>query len=1467
MRNRVGAWGVIAAALLCGCDRPPISGDGNAGGEPTPAPSIPPAMAERVPPGDRIVFFDGFEDPQVPQWEPMVGDWDVSARGDGLGGYTAVSRGYALTYAGSPNWSNYRVSAQVTIDDDRQGQVGIVGRGDTDHYYFELVLGRNPKGERTWALRERLQHRWNTLASGPFEYTLGTPYVLQLSFREQVVEAAVSINRGRWFTTLGGAKLDAERWPVGRAGLVTYGGLARFDDLVVSGPEIIALVDVANGWGPVRLLRDNTNTFTNGKPGGGWFVTPIHVNLRPDGKVLVTGFSRKAASGCSNGAGGTQRQNGMTWLLNPSDLDPPDPDDPDATDMTTLLTQPINEQNLDTARDVLYCAGHSTMADGRVFFTAGTRYVDILPDSSPERGLRYSRIFSGNSIIRVANNSNTYHMMSGGQSASYPAPGGSNDGGTVRGEKWYPTTLLMPDGKLLIFGGFHWSGGGPGSKANNSFETFDPAVWDANHNTNPYSVLMQHTTSFPAGDLPPTRGYSNMFLLPKPVPAGNANGWARSVAIFGGRGRVVLFNHEPGPSGIARVFARPNALTPSPDSGSFPNERAEGGSGVLLADGRIMIANGGHTGAGSSKVYFYNPYADNWTSPAPLETGISRMYGQAVQLPDGKVMIMDGYNGNPGGNGQPDPEPGNTSDISNPVGDTRRPVLVDPYASPITAATQPAWPEITHRGYHSVALLLKDGRILVGGGKDGTHATGCEKNELRIYTPPYLLNNPTRPLITNVPGGGTGEFQVQVGSGTFTINYTGTLKSTRGVALVALGSLTHAFDMGQRYVPLTAVSGGGASGSVTVQAPTNINIAQPGYYNLFVINSAGVPSVGATFRLLPPPTCVFNVDGNASSYLEAESPSRRDGPWITQSGPVSGGTYLEVNSTSGSHTSAPDEGKVLWFDVNVTSGGTFIPWLHANGPNTSADSFWVSINGSPDVQINLPANSWGWVKPATATLNIPTGKHTLKVKVREQGALLDKIVLTKSTSFTPSGITNAVLTCNGVVTAPNAPSTLVANDGVGVATLSWTDNSNNESSFRIERKLQGQPDTSYAEIAMVGANMTMYTDSPAAGSYTYRVRAHNAGGFSGYSNADDAVVSPVPPPAAPSDLVASDGVGQATLSWVDNSDDETQFKIERKLEVDPDTSFTQIATVGANVTMYTDNPAAASYTYRVRASNAAGDSGYSNSDDAVVSPPPSPNPPSNLNAAIGAGGTTVNLSWQDNSTNETGFRVERKLGTGSYSTLATKAANTTTHADATATATATYTYRVIATGTADSAPSNEVVVVIRNPAADAHVRDGTHVDNNYGANTTIEAKNNPDVGNNRQVFVRFTLADVAPTVSSARLRIHGLASTAAKTIAISAVADTSWVEGTGTVAAPVAGSGVDWNSKPAIGSQLTTLSVGVTAQYWEIDITSYVQAQKTAGATAVSLAITQVTSSTNSPTSFNSKENASNKPMLVISSK
>jgi len=164
--------------------------------------------------------------------------------------------------------------------------------------------------------------------------------------------------------------------------------------------------------------------------------------------------------------------------------------------------------------------------------------------------------------------------------------------------------------------------------------------------------------------------------------------------------------------------------------------------------------------------------------------------------------------------------------------------------------------------------------------------------------------------------------------------------------------------------------------------------------------------------------------------------------------------------------------------------------------------------------------------------------------------------------------------------------------------LSWQDNSDNEDSFKIERKTQGG---SYTQIATVGANVTSYADVGlnSGTSYCYRVRAYNAGGDSSYSN-EACATTPINPPNAPSNLNATaSSSSQIDLSWQDNSNNEDGFKIERKIQGG---SYSQIATVGANVTSYSNTGLNSGTTccYRVRAYNAAGNSGYSNESCATT---------------------------------------------------------------------------------------------------------------------------------------------------------------------------------------------------------------------------------------------------------------------------
>ena len=205
--------------------------------------------------------------------------------------------------------------------------------------------------------------------------------------------------------------------------------------------------------------------------------------------------------------------------------------------------------------------------------------------------------------------------------------------------------------------------------------------------------------------------------------------------------------------------------------------------------------------------------------------------------------------------------------------------------------------------------------------------------------------------------------------------------------------------------------------------------------------------------------------------------------------------------------------------------------------------------------------------------------------------------------------------------------------------------------------------------------------------YYYRIRAYNSGGNSGYSNEADATTWSAPD--SPGNLSASTAsTTQINLSWSDNSSNEDGFKIERK--TGSGGTWSQITTVGANTESYSNSGLSpgTTYYYRVRAYNGLGDSPYSNEAHATTGS--LPGDPSNLNAST-ASTTRINLTWQDNSNNETGFRIERKTGAGgTWSQITTVSANTESFGNTGLNPGTTYYYRVRATNTwGNSGYSNE----------------------------------------------------------------------------------------------------------------------------------------------------------------------------------
>jgi hypothetical protein len=183
------------------------------------------------------------------------------------------------------------------------------------------------------------------------------------------------------------------------------------------------------------------------------------------------------------------------------------------------------------------------------------------------------------------------------------------------------------------------------------------------------------------------------------------------------------------------------------------------------------------------------------------------------------VLVVGGTDGASGGFG----------------GDRRSPQILDPQGGVTTLAPWSDDPE--ERGYHHLSLLLSDGRVLVGGGIWRNGDIGCERDDLRIYNPPYFNRGP-RPALVQPQGA----IAMTYGGAELALPFTGPApRAAGGVVLMALGAFTHAFDQNQRAVALRARV---TDQTVYVRPPDDPQVAPEGDYMLYLVSDLGVPSVG-----------------------------------------------------------------------------------------------------------------------------------------------------------------------------------------------------------------------------------------------------------------------------------------------------------------------------------------------------------------------------------------------------------------------------------------------------------------------------------------------------------------------------------------------------------------------------------------------------------------------------------------------
>jgi beta-lactam-binding protein with PASTA domain len=274
--------------------------------------------------------------------------------------------------------------------------------------------------------------------------------------------------------------------------------------------------------------------------------------------------------------------------------------------------------------------------------------------------------------------------------------------------------------------------------------------------------------------------------------------------------------------GNSEVSSRTQVLNLATQTWTIIDSRTtiDGGSAVTFAPGKFMKA-GTAADSGNSGLAATTAYTLDMTQPTPTwqPTGsmaFPRSFLNLTMLPDGTALATGGG-----------------TDRSAFI--TGNGVLPAEIWSPATGKWTTMASMVTPRLYHSTALLLPDARVLVSGG--GSDSGVADQRTAEIFSPPYLFKG-ARPAITGSPS------TVSYG-GSFTVN-TPDAASIASVALIATGSVTHAFNQNQAYLNLSFTQ---TANGISVSAPANANLAPPGPYMLFIVNSSGVPSVASMVSL------------------------------------------------------------------------------------------------------------------------------------------------------------------------------------------------------------------------------------------------------------------------------------------------------------------------------------------------------------------------------------------------------------------------------------------------------------------------------------------------------------------------------------------------------------------------------------------------------------------------------------------
>ena len=460
----------------------------------------------------------------------------------------------------------------------------------------------------------------------------------------------------------------------------------------------------------------------------------------------------------------------------------------------------------------------------------------------------------------------------------------------MKSARWYPTSTVLPNGEILLSGGID-----AGGYAVTTPEVYSPA-------TNQWRSLFGASTE------------DHNYFYPRHWVAPNG-------LIFGYTSATKMYYIDPKDNGSLQPLGSLDII------GNFAQ-----GTAVMYQPGKILQVGG--TGSVTNDAAIINingatPYVRSINRPA----NAGRVWANSVVLPNGKVMIVGG------------------SAKDNELNDTSfRPEIWDPATE---AWTQMA-PSVKSRLYHSTALLLKDGRVMVAGGG----APGPQVNtNAELFSPPYLFNNAgqaaRRPSIVTAPAEARYASKI-------TVRHNASDVISR-VTLIKTGAVTHSFNMEQRFLELDFED---INNGVKITMPGSANLAPPGYYLLHLLDNKGVPSEAHIIRISG--TAELDTGSSSPTAFPRAMP---DSVNVTGSGVITI-DVLANDIGSGLTLSAPEPWSLKGGSVALANNKiTYTP----NAGFTGEDKIWYSFSDNQgrsnfgEVLINVNPRNANEVTDITAT--------------------------------------------------------------------------------------------------------------------------------------------------------------------------------------------------------------------------------------------------------------------------------------------------------------------------------------------------------------------------------------------------------------------------------------------------------------------------------------------------------------------